>query len=441
MAKSQRGRSKNKRRGGRFLSIIAVFVMLLYVPALWRWFLTPEMETGIIQEDILSIEIPIEGLLIRNEALLISPGEGTIVPEAHSGERLPVNGVIASFLESGEEGVFRQYKSAEADLLRRMVTEADIQASSEARALNRLNNVQAAELAIASNEGNITEVSNLRMSIGRRLDEQIRVLLDGSLDIEGLADEKQELARLKVRMNNAVSPINADRPGIVSYSFDGYETVWTPELIPSLTYGALLWQPKSIGSQSDWATPEQISVNTGEPFGKLVQNDEGWFVFSLDAESADWLALELGNAELAKKTYYVDIELEGIIDSISIELLRVTTAENSAGEAFAVGRFTRRVEQTMNKRRASGSLLLSRLEGMKVPKMALFNENRVDSTADILLVRINETALRRVKVLGIQDSWAIIENLPDTNMNDRVAVHDLYIQNPRDIREGETVLR
>ena len=86
---------------------------------------------------------------------------------------------------------------------------------------------------------------------------------------------------------------------------------------------------------------------------------------------------------------------------------------------------TRNVERLMEKRKFTGQLILQNLSGMKVPLKSLYNINSVDQTADIGMNVLNRSRINRVKILGTQNSWAIIENTPQTKPDLQISVFDL----------------
>ena len=436
-AKGVRLRRKRRGRGGRLAGFLVIVVMALYIPAMWKWFFTPGVETGIIQEDTLEVKIAMTGVFVRQETLLRAPDTGSILPVARYGERVPSNGTVASFLSNGSEDAYRQYRNAETDILRRVAKAAAENGAAAGHAFGTLTTQETAALALAANKGDMVAASSLRATIDRRLNEQIRSLAQGSSTAGYLEEEKQELQRLETRMNKSVITIRAAEPGIVCYRFDGYETVLSPAGIPNLTLGAISMMPVEKVVETGWMTPEEIAVKLDEPYAKIVQNEASWLVFEVDGQTGKTILSRLESARLEDHTYAMEAEVEGVDGRLALQLQSVTLPQEPETRALVVGKLTRRVEQTMELRRVTGALVLQSLKGMKVPRKALLNINEVDGTADIMLARMNRASLRRVQVRGIQDSWAVIGNLEKSSATDRVSVYDLYLQNPDGIQDGQ----
>lgn len=439
MTKAVRRIRRKRRNGSRWAGLLVILVMALYIPAMWKWFFTPGVETGIIQEDTLEMKVPMTGVFVRDETLLRAPDTGSILPVARYGQRVPAYGAVASFLSNGSEDAYRQYRNAEVEILRRVAKAAVESGDIVASTIGLLSEEEVSQLARSANSGAITDAAILRLSIDKRLGEQLRSLAGRSSTAGYLEEEKQELQRLETRMNKSVTTVRAAVPGIVCYRFDGYETVLRPDAVSNLTLGAIDMIPLDQNRATGWITPEEIAVTIDDPYGKVVQNDASWFVFEVDAETGKTVSARLESAKLAKFTTSMQAEIEGVSGRVTLQLVSVTLPPEGETRALVVGKLTRRVEQTLEMRKVTGALVVQSLKGMKVPRKALLNHNAVDGTADIMLARINRASLRRVQVLGIQDSWAVIKNLENGVVSDRVSVYDLYLQDPDGIQDGQVL--
>ena len=436
-----KGARRRRGNGGRLAGFLVVLVMALYIPAMWKWFFTKGVESGIIQEDVLELKVPVNGLFIRDEKLLTAPDSGTILPVARYGEKVPLGGEIASFLAGGSHDMYAQYDNAKQEVLRRVAAAAREAGNADMLALATAVDQASSGLPAASNAGDLATVAKIRDNVNRLLADQATSLVNSGKATGYLEEEKQELQKLKTRMGKALEPVRAEKPGIVCYRFDGFENVLTPELVPSLTAGSIALQPASKEMTTAWVTPDQIPVKASEPYAKLVQNDACWLAFTLDARNGKMLSTRFEAAKLAKEECRVELEVRGVDGRLDVRIDSVTLSADGKGEVLVVGRLNRRVEQTMELRKVAGSLVIQSLKGMKVPRKALFNLNNVDGTADIMLMKMNKASVRRIRVLGVQDSWAIIENLEQAQTGQKVSIFDLYLQNPDGLLDGQVLPR
>jgi hypothetical protein len=97
------------------------------------------------------------------------------------------------------------------------------------------------------------------------------------------------------------------------------------------------------------------------------------------------------------------------------------------------------IEQTIHLRHVRADLVISSINGIKVPVRSLANRNYVDNTADIIVVRFNRANVKRVKILEEQDTYAIVEAASDVNEIDPIRVFDIYVVNPRNVEQGQVI--
>ncbi len=437
----RKGARRRRGNGGRLAGVLVVLVMALYIPAMWKWFFTKGIESGIIQEAVLELKTPVTGLFVRDEKLLAAPDSGMILPVARYGEKVPLGGEIASFLAGGSQDMYAQYDNARQEVLRRVAAAAREAGNADMLAMAAAVDQESSGLPAAANNGDLTAVARIRDHVDRLLADQATSLVNSSKAAGYLEEEKQELQKLKTRMGKALEPVRAEMPGIICYRFDGFENVLTPDIVPSLTAGSIALHPDAAVEATAWVTPEQIPVKASDPYAKLVQNDACWLVFTVDAAHGRTLSSRYESARLAQEESRIEMEVQGVDGRLDMRLDSVIQSADGKGETLVVGRINRRVEQTMELRKVTGNLVIRRLEGMKVPRKALFNRNTVDGTADIMLRKMNKASVRRIRILGEQDAWAIIDNLDNAVANQRVSVYDQYLQDPDGLLDGQVLPR
>lgn len=438
MAAARLKRKKGGKRA-RLTGFLFILLMILYIPAMWKWFFTKPMNTGIIQEDTLELKVPATGVFIRNETVLSAEDNGSILPIAQYGERVPTGGTIASFVGKSEEDIVTQYQNEENALLLRILDNAKTAGNARLETVNKAVDDKIISLAAAAGKGELQKVSDIRAGLDFLLEERARNLVAALERNKTQSPELQDLQKLKNRVTKLLTPVRTDIPGIVCYSFDGEESMWSPESLSTLTVGAITLDKTTEEKDLNWYTPQNIPVKKGDRYGKLVQNDVCWVALAVDEKTFKALSIKLETAKLAQKEAVIPIEIHGVKDRLPLILISVNDLKDENGNALVIGKLTRGVEQTMELRKTEVSVVLQSLKGLKVPKKSLFGLNTVDNTADMMLMVANRASLRRVKLLGTQDSWAVIENIPQEDMNRRVKVYDLYLQNPDGIMDGQVI--
>jgi hypothetical protein len=142
-------------------------------------------------------------------------------------------------------------------------------------------------------------------------------------------------------------------------------------------------------------------------------------------------------SKLDNKELTYDLELEGLSDRIPVTMEKIEGPKD--GFTKITARMTKYIEKTMNLRGVKGNLVLQSVTGMKVPLRSLFNENTADDTADIAVVEMNKVKFKRVQIAGREDSYAIIENIDQTDTEENVNIFDIYLVNPKNVVEGQVI--
>ena len=180
-----------------------------------------------------------------------------------------------------------------------------------------------------------------------------------------MGKEKEELDRLRSSIQKSVISVTSPISGIVSYHYDGYEEIYTPESRFSVTIDNI-HEAVEMGINNDnWLTPVEINGVMDEYFCKVIANDEAWMVFAISEEKGEEIRIEFEKAKLNGRNIQYEIEIEGVDQRIPVFIESIGEKEN--GLVKITGRFTRYIEKIMNIRGFKGNLLLQNVTGMRVP--------------------------------------------------------------------------
>lgn len=433
--RKKRRRARRIRR--RFLSFLGFVLLLVYIPALWNWFFSVNYEIAAISISTLEIKEPVNGLIIRNETPVKSPGTGILIPSIQYGEKVGKGNEIVSFIKSDMKDIVENYRRMEVEILKRVVSEFDSTAGAERHVWENAIETQIAKLTEISDTGDLSDANSVRNTIDKILEAKARYMLEDRTIMLKMGKEKEELDRLRSSIQKSVISVTSPISGIVSYHYDGYEEIYTPESRFSVTIDNI-HEAVEMGINNDnWLTPVEINGVMDEYFCKVIANDEAWMVFGISEEKGEEIRIEFEKAKLNGRNIQYEIEIEGVDQRIPVFIESIGEKEN--GLVKITGRFTRYIEKIMNIRGFKGNLLLQNVTGMRVPLRSLFNINTVDNTADIAVVEMDKAVFKRVRIIGQQDTYAIIENLDPTKEKENVNVFDIYLINPKNIVEGQVV--
>ena len=128
---ARKKKRKQRRRRRRLLSFLVFVLTLIYLPALWNWFLSSNYEINAIRNATLEITTPVKGVFIRKELSVASPGDGVLIPTVQFGEKVSKGNEIVSYIQSDLKDVVENYRQMELDILKRVVMEYDNSAGKE----------------------------------------------------------------------------------------------------------------------------------------------------------------------------------------------------------------------------------------------------------------------------------------------------------------------
>lgn len=430
-------RRKAKRNRRRLFSLLGFILLLIYVPALWKWVFSVNHEIGVVKTATLEVKAPFEGILIRKETLLESPGTGIMIPTIQNGERVPKGREVASFIQSNMRDVVENYRQMEVEILKRVVTEFDSAAGSQREIWESAIETQIKRLTSVSNTGDLSQAEDLRGSVDRVLEARARYMLESGSLADKLKNEKNELERLRSNVKNSVESIISSESGVVLYKCDGYEDKYTAENRHSITFDDIEKAMAEKNDQEKSLTPAEINVKENEPFGKIISNDEGWLSFRLKEKQGAEISVLFEKAKLKEKEISFEIELDGTDERISVTIEKA--GEKNEDYQIFTGRMIKLIESTMDYRAVKGNLFVKSITGMKIPIRSLFNINEVDDTADLAILRMNKVKFVRVQIVGKQDNYAIIENIDTTDTENSVNIFDIFLVNPKNIAEGQVI--
>lgn len=428
---------KLKRNRRRLFSLLVFILMLIYLPALWNWLFSSNVEIGVIKTATLEIKAPLKGVFIRKEQLLASPGNGICIPTVQYGDKVAVGEELASFINSDMHTVVENYRQMRIEILKRVITQYENTTGPEREIWEDAIEKQISQLTDYTNSGNYSNVQSVRSSIDRVLDARANSMLENADSNSGLTKEKEELDRLKNNIDKSVTSIKAPSSGVVSYYCDGDESKWLPDTRDGVSVQVIDEAISKETTSEKWITPPEVELTEGKNFGKLVMNDEAWLVFYVSEDEGKLLSIQFDKLKLDNRALELEVEIKGLNKRLPviIESVIQTTDE----QYRVVARMNKYIEQTMDMRGVEGSLILKNETGMKVPLESLTGENTVDQTADIIIVDMNKATYRRVHIVAKQNSYAIIENLDDISEDKWVNVFDVYIVNPKNIEEGQAI--
>ena len=405
-------------------SILIVLFLLLYIPSLIFWVYGNNVSTDIVRMGDIQDSVNTQAVIVRKEVVLNSPIGGKCIKEINEGEKVKANDRIATVLNSSSEKLLEDLKAVDLKIIEaQKKRNENLELFSDD--LKKLENEIEENLKEIIRLGNSNELSKASQ-IKKQVDELIqkKATIAGSLStpdayIQSLLDEKN---KLQISINSNTKDIKSSKSGIVSYMVDGYEDILTPDSISELSVKDI----ESIEVKGIQKDIEEIGVEAGKPFAKVITDVEYFLLMSIDTKLA--------------KEYKVD-------DPINIKLNefnKVITGDvfyrsnNMGGKSILSVKVSNVLSETAALRVLNIDLIKSQYSGLKVPLRSLTNIDTENKTAEICLVKANRARYVKVEIVGKNEEFAIIKNI-DKEKVYSVSLYSSYIVNPINIEEGQTI--
>ncbi|HHW47038.1 MAG TPA: hypothetical protein GXX14_00260 [Clostridiaceae bacterium] len=413
---------KKSRLGGIFILIF----LLLYVPSLLHWLFGRDITTDILRIGIVEDSINVDAYIIRDEEVFEAPFDGKFVPNAMEGEKVSAGAKIAMVLNESSIELIDKIEEYELKIIEAQ-NEKNKNINFFSEDVNRIEKQieeKIKQIIKESNVNSLQKVGLLKNDIDELIKKKINIIGGMSSADIYIEDLKKSRDNLKRQLDyNTISSV-AELPGIVSYFVDGYEEELTPESIETLTPGYL----ESINPKNVLTVSNNRNVEAGKPYAKVIYGIDYYIVFALKPDVAG--SLEAGN-NVNIRINDIDREVKGIISYKSDEI--------EGMQIFAV-KVDRYLDETTALRKINIDLIRKSSEGFRVPLKSLKDINIDEMTAKIAIVKANCAYIRDVKISVISDDYAIITNLDDTGKNG-VSLYDTYIVNPKNIEEGQIIVK
>ena len=363
------------------LIFVFLFIAVLFYFGVqaYRYFVNPQTTTLVYDyssEDAISVT----GWFVRDEQA-VDCGETMLELERTEGERVPANGTLATVYRS--ESALDDHRELRALRSRLEQLQYAQEAAKDAETALKLDSDIRSELlamrtALAAENWTAAERSGetLKTAVLKR-----EYAYDGAEDISARIEAlKAEVSSLSGRLEGGTQTIRAPFAGTYSAVADGYEHVLTPESVEKMSV-----------AEYDAITPQQ-TVST---VGKVIAGESWRFVTTV--RSSDAAKLQSGQTVSLRCATGVDFDL-----AMTVE--RVGREEN--GRAVVVLYGDSHLSYVTLLRFQSAEIILTRYEGLRIPKNAL----RVDEEGQSgVYCRVGLRAYRKpVEVIWQGEDYCLV---------------------------------
>jgi putative membrane fusion protein len=421
-------RSKNKKfvfKGvnKQFKIIMGVILALIYIPAIFLWFMGKDVEVDYLKNGTLKEIINTEGIFIRNEEVLVAPVSGKCITNVYLGEKVGKNQEIGRITTDSSEDIESKINNIDNKILKLIKSDSSNTSlySEDILKIDEKIDEKLKEISLMSIDNNIESSEKIESEIDELIKQKIELVsetnVSGGQQMDTLKNNKKELED-KLNENNTI--LKATNSGLIAYFIDGYENQYSPDNMYKMSVSNIESVKHITNDTFDFSS---FNVESKKPYAKLIKDFESYIV----------LVLSNKEAKLLSEGDNINITIEDIDESTSANIVKIV---NSDEKTKVYLKITSLLSETCTLRKAELELSIQPYSGFKVSNDSLLNFNRNKKTAKIMLIKSNYTELKEVKVVVYDDEYSIIEDIED-NYEDTINLYDKYVVDPNGIKEGE----
>ncbi|WP_024834725.1 HlyD family efflux transporter periplasmic adaptor subunit [Ruminiclostridium josui] len=411
-----------KIKGIKTGTLITGIFLLIYLPSLLYITFGNTVEKDILKNGKIEVVQNVDGILIRNEKVIDSPDDGNCVMDAVEGEKVPAFYRIATIVKNVPVSTYEELKKKEMQISSAQKAQKENLGvfSGDIIKLDSEIIEKVKKLGQQSIRGSLVESYDTMSDIDSIVYRKSDIFGDNSKSakyINRLISEKAEIER---RLSNNVKEVRVDSAGLISFAIDGYESLLTPNFIKSATPQDL----ENITVKNTNRDFNVVDVKKGEPIAKIVKDLDNYMVAVVDQKAAKDLT----------KDKLVTLRINDI--GYSMDAVINYNSDVINGKKVISFKYDTGLDETIGMRRINVDVVLSSYSGLKVPRSCLQDININNQTAKICLLKGNTATFKEVKIVGMNDDAAIIDN-PDGESS--VALYNTYILNPKNVQEGQII--
>ena len=404
-------------------SLLIFLFLLLYIPSLLNWLNGSNVTSDILRVGTIEESVNADCVVVRDEVLLEAPAyEGKYIPEISEGEKVPAFYRVATVLNKTSDGLLKELDEVNLKIVEaRKNSEEKVDFFSEDTAkLDAQIDQKVQDIIAVTNSSSLADISRIRGEIDKLMAKKSEITGGNSNNklIKPLLQQKEEI---QGRINSNTKQIISAFSGIISYVIDGYEQILTPKAVKGLTPK----QVESVRIDKD-GSPDENQAHANKPFVKVIKGSEIYIASVLEQAAAEKYK---PGEEIGVRINDTGLETKATVVGIS---------EIVDGKCVMTVRTNRGVDELSSMRRINADFISNSDEGLKVPLKCLRKMNQDGSSAEIMLIKANVAAARRVVIECRDEEYAIIKT-PAQEVKKTVSLYDTYILNPDNVKEGDII--
>ena len=364
-----------------FLGIVAAAVIAVV-------FFITNTNTALVEQGEIMFERALPVVVVRDEQVVSAQNYGKPNYLVQEGERVEADADVAEVYKGGyNDKVITELLEIQAKI--EEYQENLISTDEQLLSYNSQIAQKAADMRQIVNgemEGDVVTAEGELKSLMAQKQQYLRDTVTADATLNDFYSKETEL---QGRVNEWKEAVKAPEAGVVSFYFDGAETLLNADTISTITSADV---DEILNGGADEGRNTSTDDAAEKPLFRLVNNYQGFLVTQSDTEIPEFAQ---GNVFSIAFDDYLDKPYSGTV---------VGTVKEEDGYIYAL-EITDDIGQLLNARRTDAKAF-AKFEGMKVPEKAIQEQ---DGVTGVTVVAGNDKTFVPVNVRIIKDGSAIIE--------------------------------
>ncbi|MBR2476547.1 MAG: HlyD family efflux transporter periplasmic adaptor subunit [Clostridia bacterium] len=399
----------------KFLLYILIFCLIVF--QLWNIiiFFNPPIKTEMVLYDTLSNSAEYDGIIIRDESVLIADSTGVLDSVAAENTVVKKGKHVAS-LYTGQadpeiQEKLRQINARIAELTgaqgNNLVFEND-QAKIEGNISTRVT-----DMIVSVNDKDLRHVRDLKNDFNVLINKKNMVSTDGGSVVAILDGLEAEKARYEAALSSSRKNLYAPKAGIYSTVIDGFEQVLNSNAMKSMTVDSF---------DTLYDTEPTVTMEAGQPICKIVDNVEWHVAIKLDSGKASEMYIG--------QKVYVKIGSSAEEHSATVSYISPVS-----GDKCIIGvTSTEYSEEALRSRKTKVTLVTNKYSGIKIPVKALRVNNGIQG---VYTVTEGLMKFKKVEILYKDANYAVVR--ADITENGYLLLYDEVVIDAKNVGENISV--
>jgi len=365
------------------LAISSLIMIILLGYSCWAIFtlIKNPTDTIMVEKGNLSLDETVEGYIIREETVIQGENyKNDIVKIKESGEKVAKGDPIFRYQSNREDELIKKIAELDEKIDNALENEVELFPND----ISLLESQIKTRLEELYQQNNLQKINKIQNEINSYISKKARIAGESSPAgsyIKSLINERSEYEN---ELNSNAEYVNSTVSGVVSYSIDGYESIFTVDSLDGISKNML----------------EGINIKTGqliengEKAAKVINNFEAYIATVMSSESA----------MKAKEGDKVKLQF-ATADEVTAKIEKIKDIEND--ERIIIFKIQNGVEALINYRKISLEVIWWSSNGLKVPNSAIITD---DDYNYIIRNRAGYTDKIMIKVLKQNSKYSIIDN-------------------------------